>query len=1119
MRYSISRSLALFVCVAFACLVIVPARATYLPSMKIGTAPLIAPGTADSFYGSGTTATDGLAGITGHATPVAPEIVELARALHGNPDLIYQYVRNNIETEWMYGLSKGALGASIDKMGTAFDQAALMVAILRQSNITASFQSGTIGLTAAQFGDWSGLIRDLNTGTGAFNVDAKAACNFLAAGGIPATVEGVQDCTTLSGNLPATGTQIVMAHIWVRATIGGTVYLFDPSFKTHVLKTGFAQAAVGMMSGAPLTAATTTAQTGTQTGDPTLTYAYKFDEATLSGLLATYSAKYLSYVNDPTNKAVGAQIEDVVGGIVLTPDNTAPRLTALPYVQSTLHIWSAIPDQYRITLEVKGDESVILAVTPPVPPQNYALFDEKFFADEIYGRRLSVATNFNSAEITTETEYDDFKVYLKLDDTALVTTEITPFHPDSHAPATLTMQIDHPYAAASADGIAGTYMDVRDESAQGGTNNSIAKNVILDTPLSIVQAWGMTGPGLLAKWSDERAADTELPLPLADYGSCETCDPTTVNLTGDYAREKAQASYLAQNSRATKIHAALSQGLAQIHHVVGVVYADDLMDDNGLNLLPASGKDYKIADTYTRFDIDSAVSLTSMVSDPSARRAALQAIAATSSAIEGSIMAQMQDVPDTASTATRFEWGNAPTCASTVDPDNCEDPASTPTSSVARKFFQFTPINTMPTDWALWENYTRINTPAENTDDGYGDPQKWAAFFRSTLTNDIQLYQSAGFTVTASQESFLGPGQRGGYMKLLNPTQDPGNPPQIPGYNFAPTKQRGGALVATRYDANGDPLEIAHDVVGLIATGSDTNTFPSKGGGGGAQPATGSTYDPADAGDVLKSKFVDKSNALGVNLANGSLSTDSPVSLEVGNGGFPYSLSASLSWHPGAVPVNLIPNWQQTTGWVPNWHNNLALSGSGMEALGASDIRGMAGAVAAFLAEQDIYKAAPSAQRDVAAVLTQSWWTHQMSANVATVTMGASSRQFIRTPDNAWFAPGPGFAKLTMSGTRAPTNYLCPAPVHSQDPHYAQSRGWDDLGLSFAVTNQHGDVQNFGYFEYKYSTDSGFLCARQLGFRLGSWTFPQGVTVKLTYTDLEQTSPVPPGENPASPGS
>ena len=265
---------------------------------------------------------------------------------------------------------------------------------------------------------------------------------------------------------------------------------------------------------------------------------------------------------------------------------------------------------------------------------------------------------------------------------------------------------------------------------------------------------------------------------------------------------------------------------------------------------------------------------------------------------------------------------------------------------------------------------------------------------------------------------------------------------------------------------------------------------------------------------MLKSKFVDKSNALGVNLANGSLSTDSPVSLDVGNGGFPYSLSASLSWHPGAPPVNPIPNWQQTTGWVPNWHNNLALSGSGMEALGASDIRGMAGAVAAFLAEQDIYKAAPSAERDVAAVLTQSWWTHQISANVATVTMGASSRQFIRTPDNAWFAPGPGFARLTMSGTRSPTNYLCPNPVHDQDPHYAQSRGWDDSGLSFAVTNQHGDVQNFGYFEYKYSTDSGFLCARQLGFRLNTWTFPQGPVVTLTYTDLEQTSPVPPGENP-----
>ena len=140
--------------------------------------------------------------------------------------------------------------------------------------------------------------------------------------------------------------------------------------------------------------------------------------------------------------------------------------------------------------------------------------------------------------------------------------------------------------------------------------------------------------------------------------------------------------------------------------------------------------------------------------------------------------------------------------------------------------------------------------------------------------------------------------------------------------------------------------------------------------------------------------------------------------------------------------------------WVPNWNNNLALSGSGMEALGVSDIREAAGAIAAFLAAQDIYKSAPSVSRDVAAVLDlQSWWVHQLTGNVATVTLGASSRQFVRLADNSWIAPGPGYATMVQTGARTATNYICPQPVHSQDPHYAMSRGWDESGLSFSGTS------------------------------------------------------------------
>ena len=54
--------------------------------------------------------------------PSAPaSIAELARALRGDPDLIYEYVRNNIEYVPIWGTLKGEFGALLDNQGTTFD--------------------------------------------------------------------------------------------------------------------------------------------------------------------------------------------------------------------------------------------------------------------------------------------------------------------------------------------------------------------------------------------------------------------------------------------------------------------------------------------------------------------------------------------------------------------------------------------------------------------------------------------------------------------------------------------------------------------------------------------------------------------------------------------------------------------------------------------------------------------------------------------------------------------------------------------------------------------------------------------------------------------------------------
>ncbi len=67
---------------------------------------------------------------------------------------VFEYVHHNIRTEFRYGLSKGAYGALLDQSGTPFDQAALMIELLRQGGVTATYQLGTITLTGAQFTAW-----------------------------------------------------------------------------------------------------------------------------------------------------------------------------------------------------------------------------------------------------------------------------------------------------------------------------------------------------------------------------------------------------------------------------------------------------------------------------------------------------------------------------------------------------------------------------------------------------------------------------------------------------------------------------------------------------------------------------------------------------------------------------------------------------------------------------------------------------------------------------------------------------------------------------------------------------------------------------------------------------
>jgi hypothetical protein len=413
------------------------------PSVKLLTAPLVSPAAAFSFYGTSTGHTAGAAA----PTTQPPEITELARALGAGRYTpaqyaltVYEYVRNNIATEFRFGLSKGARGALIDQSGTAFDQANLLLELFNAGGIsTATYQVGTISLTTAQFQAWTGLA-DPATGS----INAITACQFLADGAIPATVNGSSTCTGLTGALPSSGTPITLVHIWVAVNN----QLYDPAYKIQVIKSGLdlaAQLNCGTAAAPTCGSTILTNVPAVQTGTGNVPFVQGVNQVALEQQLNTYARTLETNIRtfNSSNYATATpnmQVEDLIGGNLIDINQTLPAASAgviseLPssaYPASSQYSWSGgIPDQYRTTLLVQIDNL-----------NNGA--GQMLFADETAGNRLriwGIATNQTTASATRNlTLYSEYR--------PLATSVL----PGATGAATLTLSVHHPYVANS-----GTY--------------------------------------------------------------------------------------------------------------------------------------------------------------------------------------------------------------------------------------------------------------------------------------------------------------------------------------------------------------------------------------------------------------------------------------------------------------------------------------------------------------------------------------------------------------------------------------------------------------------------------------------------------------------------------------
>ena len=124
------------------------------------------------------------------------EIKELAESLDSVVDM-YEYVRNNIDFEPYYGSRKGASGALAQKSGNDYDQASLLIAMLRYKNIPARYVRGLAEIDIDKAMEWAQAETP------------EAAAKILAAAGIPVT-------TIVSGGKIIA---VCMEHVWVEAYV------------------------------------------------------------------------------------------------------------------------------------------------------------------------------------------------------------------------------------------------------------------------------------------------------------------------------------------------------------------------------------------------------------------------------------------------------------------------------------------------------------------------------------------------------------------------------------------------------------------------------------------------------------------------------------------------------------------------------------------------------------------------------------------------------------------------------------------------------------------------------------------------------------------------------------
>jgi RHS repeat-associated protein len=246
------------------------------------------------------------------AEAITPDIQSLADNLGGNPTLIFNYVHDQIRYVHYFGSKKGAELTLLERSGNDFDQCALLAALLQASGYQTEYQFGWMEVPYDNLTNQLDLHHWLSLNLN--NTNWTYTLQYLA------NLCGNRGFYTIYNLGSSVTNDILIQHMVVTLSVGGTNYYLDPSLKVSEPIAGANLAsAVGVSSNTLWTAAG-----GTDTGS----YTSGLNEASLRTSLQSGNSNLLGYIS---NNVPNATVTQIIGGQQIMSSSGLPLSTSLNY--------------------------------------------------------------------------------------------------------------------------------------------------------------------------------------------------------------------------------------------------------------------------------------------------------------------------------------------------------------------------------------------------------------------------------------------------------------------------------------------------------------------------------------------------------------------------------------------------------------------------------------------------------------------------------------------------------------------------------------------------------------------------------------------------------------------